>query len=389
MRLKLLLSLVLISGLGMLNVSLGQGKGYQLPGWAMGGFIRPVGVNPVISPNPASTFDCPMAKHSWKWEDSDTFNPAATLKDGKIVVLYRAEDNTATGIGMRTSRIGYASSSDGLSMTRLPHPVLYPDNDNAKEFEWTGGCEDPRVAVTEDGLYVMFYTAWNRQVPRLSVATSKDLTHWQKHGPAFYKAYKGRFKDLASKSASIVTSVKKGKQVITKIEGHYLMYWGENAVCAAVSDDLTNWEPVLNDKNELKELIRPRDKFFDSALTECGPPAIKTDKGILLLYNGKNSKDENRDKRFTAGAYCAGQVLFDLKHPYEPIARLDLPFFRPMADYEKSGQYIDGTVFIEGMALFHNKWFLYYGCADSQVGVAVFDPSLPALSDPIPDTNQN
>jgi len=46
-------------------------------------------------------------------------------------------------------------------------------------------------------------------------------------------------------------------------------------------------------------------------------------------------------------------------------------------------------VFIEGMALFHNKWFLYYGCADSQVGVAVFDPSLPALSDPIPDGNQN
>ena len=163
------------------------------------------------------------------------------------------------------------------------------------------------------------------------------------------------------------------------------MYWGENGVCAALSDDLIDWQPVLNEKSELKMLILPRKGFFDSSLTECGPPAIKTDKGILLLYNAKNSKDENRDKKFTAGAYCGGQVLFDLNNPYQPIARLDLPFFRPMASYEKSGQYKDGTVFMEGLAWFQHKWFLYYGCADSQVGVAVFDLSKISLTDPVPN----
>ena len=211
-----------------------------------------------------------------------------------------------------------------------------------------GGCEDPRIAVTEDGLYVMAYTAWNRKVPRLCIATSRDLIHWEKHGPAFATAYNGRFKDIASKSASMVTMIKDGKQVLTKINGKYFMYWGEHMVAAATSDDLIHWTPVLDEKNELAAVIRPRKGFFDSALTECGPPAVLTDKGIVLLYNGKNQKNENRDKRFTAGAYCAGQILTDPNDPMKVLQRLDVPFFRPMADFEKSGQYVDGTVFIEG-----------------------------------------
>ena len=152
------------------------------------------------------------------------------------------------------------------------------------------------------------------------------------------------------------------------------MYWGEHMVAAATSDDLINWTPVLNEQNELLGLIYPREKYFDSALTECGPPAVITDDGILLLYNGKNRTDELRDKRYNSGTYSAGQVLFDLKDPYKAIARLDTPFFRPTENFEKSGQYVDGTVFIEGLVHHQGKLFLYYGCADSKVGVAIYDP---------------
>lgn len=42
---------------------------------------------------------------------------------------------------------------------------------------------------------------------------------------------------------------------------------------------------------------------------------------------------------------------------------------------QKSGQYLDGTVFIEGLVYYKKKWYLYYGCADSKVGVAIYDPS--------------
>ena len=96
-----------------------------------------------------------------------------------------------------------------------------------------------------------------------------------------------------------------------------------------------------------------------------------TDKGILLIYNGKNSGGKNRDRRYTARSYCAGQLLFDINDPTKLIGRLDEPFFVPEAPFEKSGQYPDGTVFVEGLVLYKGHWYLYYGCADSRVAVAV------------------
>ena len=230
--------------------------------WVIGPFLRPEKGNPVISPQPTA-FDCPMQKQKIKWEESDTFNPAATVKDGKIVVLYRAEDNSAQGIGKRTSRIGYAESTDGITMSRLKAPVLFPAEDEFKSIECPGGCEDPRVAMTKDGLYVMLYTAWNRQTPRLAVATSRDLKNWTKHGLAFEKAYNGRFAKIASKSASILTKVNDGKIVIDKVDGKYFMYWGEYAVYAATSENLVDWYPVLDENNQLKKLARPRKGYFD------------------------------------------------------------------------------------------------------------------------------
>jgi predicted GH43/DUF377 family glycosyl hydrolase len=354
----------------------------KLPSWALGGFTRAVKA-PIINPDASTRFYDPMRKDSIAWESNDTFNPAAAVKNGKIVVLYRSEDKSGIGIGERTSRIGYAESTDGIKMIRRKTPVLFPGEDDQKQYEWPGGCEDPRVAMAEDGTYVMLYTQWNRKVARLGVATSKDLIHWKKHGPAFAKAYDGRFMEDWSKSAAIVTKIKNGKQVIAKINGKYWMYYGEAHVSAATSNDLVNWSPVLDEKGELKKIMSPRDGYFDSHLTECGPPALLTNNGIVLLYNGKNKSDEDRDKKFTPGVYSAGQALFDKNDPTKFIARLDVPFLRPIADFEKSGQYKDGTVFIEGLVFFKNKWFLYYGCADSKVSVATWDGSK-KNGDPLP-----
>lgn len=355
----------------------------RLPDWALGGFVRPEGKNPVITPNKKSSFYCPMRKEKVGWEESDTFNPAAVAKDGKIYVLYRAEDNSSPNLGERTSRLGLAESEDGIHMTRRAAPVLFPADDNAKQYEWPGGCEDPRLVVTEEGTYVVTYTSWNHDKARLSVATSRDLVNWTKHGLAFGKAYGGRFDATWSKSASIVTEIKNGCQVAAKINGKYVMYWGEFEVAAATSNDLINWQPVLDNRGELLILARPREGYFDSRLVECGPPAILTDKGIVLLYNGKNRNDAGADKRFPLGTYSAGQLLLSKENPFRVIARLDVPFFYPQEPFEKSGQYKDGTVFVEGLVFHRNKWFLYYGCADSQVGVAVYDPLRRTPGDPV------
>ncbi|GAC1313736.1 MAG: glycoside hydrolase family 130 protein [Mucilaginibacter sp.] len=383
---KLLVKLPgLVACLLVFNFSVAQTNSRNiLPNWALGGFERPAGVNPIISPDLNAVFNDPMTNKPSRWEANYTFNPAATVKDHKIVVLYRSEDKTGVEIGTRTSRIGYAESSDGLNFKRKPKPVLYPGNDSQKEFEWPGGCEDPRVAVTKNGTYVMFYTQWNHKVPRLGVATSKDLVTWVKHGPIFRKFYSGKFADAPNKSASILTKLEGDKQMITKVNGKYWMYWGELHVFAATSGNLVDWKPLVDENGELKQLFSPRPGFFDSDLTECGPPAIMTNKGIVLFYNGKNHPGNGGDKRFNGNSYCAGQALFSLDDPSKMITRLDVPFLRPVESFEKSGQYINGTVFIEGLVYFQKKWFLYYGCADSKVGVAVFDPQKPAPPDPIP-----
>ncbi len=347
----------------------------EFPEWALTGFERPAGKNPVLSPQ-SILFDCPMQGKPIAWEESDTFNPAATVYNGEIVVLYRAEDNSAQGIGSRTSRIGYASSTNGIDFVRRPAPVLYPDNDSQAEYEIPGGCEDPRVAMTEDGTYVMHYTQWNRKVPRLAVATSKDLVNWTKHGPAFAKAYNGKFIDEASKAASLVTRMDGDRQVITKLNGKYFMYWGEEHIYAATSDNLTDWEPLIDENGNLVKLFSPRKGYFDSSLTECGPPAIVTKHGILLCYNGKNGVGADGDTNYPSNAYCAGQALFDIHQPTRLTGRLDKPFLQPADDFEKSGQYPAGTVFIEGLVYYKHKWFLYYGCADSFVAVAVSGHSL-------------
>lgn len=341
------------------------------PDWVWTGFRRPEGANPVIAPDTATRFFCPLRREWVAWQEGDTFNPAAAVRDGRVVLLYRAEDRSGEGIGQRTSRLGCACSDDGVHFERLPEPVFYPDVDSQTALEWPGGVEDPRIVQTDEGLYVMFYTQWNRRQARLAVATSRDLLTWHKHGPAFAKAHGGRFRDAFSKSASPVTRVDGERQTVARIGGRYWMYWGEKFVNVAVSDNLTDWTPLLGPDGELLRVLEPRDGYFDSELTECGPPAVVTDAGILLLYNGKNAAGERGDGAYTPGAYCAGQALFDAADPTRLKGRLDKPFFVPEADFERSGQYPAGTVFIEGLVLHDGRWFLYYGCADSRVGVAV------------------
>jgi len=370
LKFKILYVVAMIISLSSCN---NEAKNGDLPAWAIGPFVRPEGINPIIEPQ-GTTFYCPLTGDTIPWENGDTFNPAATVKNDTVCILYRAEDQSGQGIGQRTSRIGYAQSVDGTTLVkRAKRPVLFPAKDNQQEFEWPGGCEDPRVAVTEDGTYVILYTQWNRKQARLAVAHSRDLIHWQKYGPVFKNAYNGKFADRFSKSASIVTSLKDGRLVITKINGKYLMYWGEKHVFAATSVDLFNWEPVVDENQNLIPLASPRKGSFDSELTECGPPAILTDKGIVLIYNGKNKAGAEGDTTYTANAYCAGQFLFDKNDPYQVIDRLDNPFLIPQEPFEKSGQYPAGTVFVEGLVYHNNQWFLYYGCADSRVAVAVCD----------------
>lgn len=333
----------------------------------LGPFTRPAYVGAVIQPDRGTTFLCPIRKTPVYWEALHTFNPSAIVRNGKIYVLYRAEDNTGEmDIGMHTSRIGLAESEDGIHFERRSSPVLYPDEDSQKEREWPGGCEDPRLVESEDGTYVITYTQWNRKRTAAAIATSRDLVSWTKYGPALQGE---QYAELSYKSAGIVTKVEHGRLIAAKIKGKYWMYWGEGTVRLATSTDLIHWDVVEDREGNAIAVLGNRPGKFDSSFPEVGPPPVVTRDGIVVIYNGKNDP-EHGDPELGPNAYAAGQALFAGDDPARLISRAEKPFFKPGMPFEKTGQYAAGTTFAEGLVWFRKKWFLYYGCADSLVGVA-------------------
>ena len=332
-------------------LALAAGLQAQTAPWQIGPFTRPETGNPVIAPRAESTFADPILKAPAHWEALHTFNPAAIVRDGKVFVLYRAEDASgAMEIGGHTSRLGLAESDDGIHFTRRDAPVFFPGKDKQELREWPGGVEDPRIVESEDGTYVLTYTQWNRKTYSVGIATSRDLTHWSKHGPAFFSAAGGKYAELKYKSAGIVTRVDaaKGRLIAAKIDGKYWMYWGEGAIHLATSADLIHWAPVEDAAGNPIELLRPRVGHFDSSFPETGPPPVLTDAGIVVLYNGKNAP-EGGDPPMGANAYAAGEALFDAKAPAHLLSQADNPDLKPEMPYEKTGQYAAGTTFAEGL----------------------------------------
>jgi predicted GH43/DUF377 family glycosyl hydrolase len=344
----------------------------QPTGWMFGPFEKPKAHNPVIVPNGAASFRSPINDTLIRWEAYATFNPAAVSRNGKIYLLYRAEDATGEEkIGYHTSRIGLAESTDGLRFARRGTPVLYPDNDAQRQYEWPGGVEDPRVVETDDGRYVMTYTQWNRDVPRLAVATSRDLLSWTKHGPAF--AQFDKHMKVESKSGAILSRVEGDRVIATRVNGKYWMYYGVPDIKIATSNNLTDWVPIEDANGVALKVLSPRPGYFDSWLVEAGPPAIITPRGILVMYNAGNSRTYG-DTTLPERVYTAGQALFDSRNPIRLLARTERPFLQPTEEYERTGQYKEGTTFVEALVPFKGRWYLYYGTADSRVGVAVWDP---------------
>lgn len=276
--------------------------------------------NPILTPRGNS------------WEAKDVFNPTAWSDGETIYMLYRAEDSTGIGDWNGTSRLGLATSTDGINFKRLEEPVFEP----SEPWELPGGVEDPRVVKIDDTFYLT-YTAYDGETARLALATSPDLKRWEKQGLVFPDSG-------WTKSGAILPH---------KINGKWWMYYGDTNIWAAHSEDLLHWEAIK------EPVLKPRDGYFDSRLVEPGPQPLMTNRGILLLYNGA---DENL-------IYNSGQALFDASDPTKLMARSDSSFLQPNTQLEQEGQ-VPNVVFIEGLARLDNTWFLYYGMGDSGIGVA-------------------
>ena len=273
------------------------------------------------------------------WESAGTFNPAVILRDGKIVMLYRAQDKSGT------SRLGYAESVDGIHFTRRSAPVLSPEMD----YEKDGGVEDPRLVQFGD-TYYLTYTGYNKKDAQLCLATSTDLVHWERKG-VIVPAYKGHWNVRWTKSGAIVPE---------KIAGKYWMYFlgtspdNNDQIGLASSTDLLHWTEATD-----APVLPVRAGKFDSRVAEPGPAPIVTSKGIVLIYNGADDKL----------VYRTGAAVFDRNDPRVLRSRTDAPLFAPEKQWEKVGQ-VPNVVFVEGMLRQGQRYLFYYGGADTYVGVA-------------------
>jgi predicted GH43/DUF377 family glycosyl hydrolase len=285
------------------------------------------------------------------FEAKGVFNPAVVRDGDRYVMLYRAQD--AKG----TSRLGIATSRDGIAFLREPDPVLLPE----AEYELHGGVEDPRL-VKIGGIFHLTYTAYDRTDAQLALATSTDLRHWERRG-VIMPANKGRWNVKWTKAGAILDE---------PVKGRYWMYYmadarsGSDQMGVACSEDRLHWTEMLD-----APVLARRPGFFDSRVVEPGPPPVMTPEGILLVYNGA-------DDRLV---YRTGWVLFDREDPTRVVARSDTPVFEPQRGWELRGQ-VPNVVFVEGLVREGNRWLFYYGGADQHVGVAEAFTTGPARASP-------
>lgn len=293
-------------------------------------YITRAAQNPILTPTSES------------WEKRAVFNPAAIDLDGSVHILYRAmsEDNTSV--------CGYAASKNGKDITlRLTTPAYIPREDFERKGIPNGnsGCEDPRITRINNRIY-MCYTAYNGlEAPAVALTSiaEKDFLQqkWNWTKPVLISP-----QGVDDKDACIVPFIKKGK--------HLFIHRINNTITASFID-IDNPDRAA----DYISILGPRPGMWDSKKVGITAPPILTKKGWLLPYHAVSDE----------GYYRVGLALLSLKDPTKVIARSSSFIFEPQEDYEHVGQ-IPHVVFPCGSVVRKDTLFLYYGGADSVVGVA-------------------
>lgn len=288
--------------------------------------------NPIISP---------IKEHVW--ESKYTFNAGAILLGDKIHILYRAmgEDDTSV--------LGYASSTDGLHITkRLADPVYTPRESFEMKFHpGFSGCEDPRLTIIGNQLY-MSYTAYDGiNPPRIAIShivVSDFLNQDWKWSKPILISHPG---------------IDDKDSCIEQISTHKYVIFHRLTPCIWV-DFVTDLSFTGNHFLGGHPLMGPRANSWDDAKIGLNGPPIKTEYGWLLLYHGVSKKDNK---------YRMGAALLDRENPLKVLARLHNPILEPIAWYENKG-FRPGTVFSNGHVVKDGILFVYYGGADTHTAVA-------------------
>lgn len=292
------------------------------------------GGNPIIEPTGNA------------WENWATFNAAAVMDDEKIHILYRAMGNE------KTSSVGYAISRDGFHIDERSDGAIYiPREDfELKKTPGNSGCEDPRVTIIGDDLF-MCYTAYDGVNATRIALTSISLENFRKKNWVWTKPILISSPNEDDKDACLFPE---------RFMGFYI-FLHRFTPCIWI-DRVAELDFEKGPKKWVagRILLEPRPNQWDSAKIGIASPPLKTKDGWLLLYHGLSSKDEK---------YRLGAALLDYEKPEKVIARLDHPILEPEAEYEMNG-IRPQAVFSCGAVVKSDELLVYYGAADQVTAVA-------------------
>ena len=316
-----------------------------------------------------------MEKTDLEFENKAVLNPACIQVGDITHMFYRAISRNDI------SSMGYCQLKDNKVVKRLEKPVLFPEFDYEKN-----GVEDPRITYL-DGVYYLFYTAYDGKDALISYATSRDLTHFVKQGLISPKISYDEAEDIFRWSGirekysmfEILIKEKEGKDVLLfekdaslfpqKIDGKFALLHrvlpGIQIIYFDKFSDLTDnhWRDYF--KNLGNFIVLDPLFWFENRNVGGGCPPIETKDGWLIIYHAVEDTPLGK-------IYHAAAALLDLKNPMKVLGRLSEPLFSPKAPWEKSGV-VGNVVFPTGAVVKDGKLYIYYGAADTVIAVKSVD----------------
>src|SRR6266545_5629151 len=262
----------------------------------------------------------------------------------------------------------------------------------------TAGCEDPRVTYVEPlRRYLMTYTAYGPLGPRIALASSEDLMHWERLGPvkfAFDPALRVDFDLYDNKDAVLFPELVNdphGRPALALIHRPANIQCGPEVLPAGISESRASiWisycsiEPAHASSVALltwrdHTLLATPAQPWEETKIGAGTPPLRTPHGWLMVYHGVAGQILEGADHQPHVRYSAGALLLDIDDPRTIVYRSTKPILAPETDEERAG-IVPNVVFPTGIDLRENgRVDIYYGMADAAIGVARLD--LPAQLD--------
>ena len=144
-----------------------------------------------------------------------------------------------------------------------------------------------------------------------------------------------------------------------KINGKYVLYCsGNDTAHICYSEDLIHWE-IKDIENVIPKGFYPWE--FCMAMTDYEPT-----KQNIILFLGSRHNGGNGEMTWN---YALGQSLIKKDNPEKIVEIMEDPYMVPTEPYEQKVLY-HYTLFCESLTLHDGEWYLYYGAADHQIGLA-------------------